>query len=330
MRKIRIAGIGIYLPDNKVTSYSLDEHFQLPPGSIAQKSGVDSRHFASSETSSFMGKIAAQRAIENANLNISDIDCIVSACGVMEQAIPVTAVLIQKALGLENTCVPCFDINSTCLSFVTALDVISYMVASKRYKNVLIVSSEQPSKGINPEDINTYSLFGDGAAAVVIQNSDSEDNSEILHAKIETYTAAMNYCIFEGAGTKYNPTAANKVSADKHYFKMDGKSVYKQAIKLVPNFIDKFFEETPFSISDIDVVIPHQASGIALQHMQKELQIPNDRFVNIIATHGNQMAASIPTALYSAINAGQLKRGQTALLIGTGAGLSISAVLIRY
>ena len=150
---MKIAGCGSYLPKNIVFSDFFDKKFNLESGWTKEKSGVVSRHYISDETQAIMAKNAALDACQNANIELNEIDCIVSACGVMQQLIPCTASLIQRELGLENSGIPCFDINSTCLSFVTAFDVVSSLVETGRYKNVLIVSSDAASTGFDKEDL---------------------------------------------------------------------------------------------------------------------------------------------------------------------------------
>ena len=172
MPAVKITGLGHYLPENKILSTELDQQLGLEEGSVQKKSGLISRHFAvQHETTSYMGAQAALRAIEHAGITLQDIDVIISACGADEQGIPCTAALIQKQLRLEHSGIPCFDINSTCLSFLSALDTISYAIDAGRYKRALIVSSELPSRGLNWHDMETCTIFGDGAAACVLEKS---------------------------------------------------------------------------------------------------------------------------------------------------------------
>src|ERR1043165_4572493 len=141
MPNIKIVSMGKYLPKNKILSFDLDAKLGLSPGSVEKKSGLISRHFSeANETTSFMGAAASLEAIRNANIELTSIDVIVSACGAGEQPIPSTASLIQKQLGLGKSGVACFDINSTCLSFLTAIDILSYLISNERFKRALIVS----------------------------------------------------------------------------------------------------------------------------------------------------------------------------------------------
>jgi len=140
MLPIKIFGLGHYLPKKQITSLELDQRLNLTPGSVEKKSGIKVRYFANeTETTSAMGAIAAKHALDDAGLKLNDIDVIIGACGIGEQAIPCTAALIQKKLGLETSGIPCFDINSTCLSFLTALETAAYFIQGQRFKHALIV-----------------------------------------------------------------------------------------------------------------------------------------------------------------------------------------------
>ncbi|OJV94341.1 MAG: hypothetical protein BGO43_08800 [Gammaproteobacteria bacterium 39-13] len=329
LQNVKILGTGTYLPENTILSLELDKQFNKPDGWVQKKSGICKRSFASFETSSYMGAQSALMAIKNANLKLDDIDCIISACGVMEQAIPVTGILIKEQLGIKSS-VPCFDINLTCISFMVALDIAAGYLLSGKYKNILIVSSEMPSKGINKECIETYTIFGDGAAAIILSKSDPLDQNQLIDSKIENHIEGINFCQLQGGGTKHNPINGSVNLNETHYFKMDGKKVFKLSSKLFPQFVSNFLKSNNFSIQDIDLIIPHQASGAALEIIRNKLNAKEDQFYNNILNVGNQMSASVPYALHCAIQSNRVIRGSLVLLLGTAAGLSFGATLLRY
>lgn len=329
LQDVKIMGTGTYLPTNTVLSLDLDKHFNKPNGWVQKKSGIYKRSFASFETSSYMGAQAALAAIKSAKLKLDDIDCIISACGVMEQAIPVTGILIKEQLGIKSS-VPCFDINLTCISFMVALDVATGYLLSGKYKNILIVSSEMPSKGINNKCIETYTLFGDGAAAVILSKSESLSENYIIDSKIENHLEGIGFCQLQGGGTKYNPVNAPINLNETNYFKMDGKKIFKLSSKLFPQFVSNFLKDNHLTIQDVDIIIPHQASGLALEIIRNKLNAKDQQFYNNILNVGNQMSASIPYALHCAIQSNRVTRGSLVLLLGTAAGLSFGATLLRY
>lgn len=328
MLDVKITGLGKYLPENKILSTDLDNKLNLPSGSVQKKSGIISRHFAAPhETTSYMGAQAALKAIEYAKITLSDIDVIISACGAGEQPIPCTAVLIQKQLGLEASGIPCFDINSTCLSFFSALDTISHLIHSGRFNRALIVSSDIPSLGLNWQDMETCTIFGDGAAACILEKSDGP--SRILAAHMETYSIGSDYCRLEAGGTRIPP--GQDYDRERYgLFSMDGKKVFKLASQLIDQSKERVFEKAKVTMQDIDWVVPHQASLLAMHHIKKRLGIPHEKFIDIYTTHGNQMAASMPSVFAYGAQTNQIKRGQLIYLLGTGAGLSTAGMILVY
>lgn len=330
-RSLSIVGIGKYLPERVVLSEELDVKLGKDKGWVENKSGVSKRHFATpEETTSFMAAQAAKQALEQANISPEELDCIVGACGVMEQPIPCTAALVQKQLGLEKSGIAAFDVNSTCLSFLTALDLISYMVDSGRFKNVLIISSDIPSLGLNWEHMESCAIFGDGAAAVVISRSSNSSQTNILASHMETYSDGNAYCQVQAGGTKMHPSQFKGNLAEYALFEMDGKAAYKLTSKVIDRFIERLFEGTDLSLDDIDIVIPHQASLLAMHHLRKKIAVPEEKLIDIFSTHGNQVAASIPTALHEAFLNKRIKQGDKLLLIGTGAGISLGGMILEY
>ncbi len=328
-RSVRILSTGKYLPKRQVTAEDLANTIGVSRDWIERKSGVLVRHFVEDETASQMGSYAAKEALTAANLLPQDIDCIVCANTVAEQGIPCTAVLIQQHLGLAASGIPAFDVNATCLSFLVALDLLSYLIDCERYSRVLIISSEISTIALDWSDHESCTLFGDGAVAVIVEKSSQESSAAILASRLETYSegAKLSQCL--GGGNKHHPKEYAD-HPDRFLFKMDGRGVYRMASKILPEFLQRFFEPVGLSMADMKLVIPHQASLMAMRLIQKQLGISDDAWMVIAHNHGNTMAASIPMALHEAIQQGRLKRGDYALLLGTAAGLSIGGIALRY
>lgn len=328
-RKIRIVGTGKYLPPKVVSAEELEQRFGLPEGTVYRKSGVRYRHQVESETASQMAANAIRQALSQAGLSLEDIDCIVATSGTYEQPIPSNASLIKEELGLKNS-IPAFDFNSTCLSFVVGLDVISYLVDAGRYNRVVLVSSDITSVGINYNHLESSLLFGDGAAAVIIERAQPDQSSEILTARIETYIEGVHYTEIRGGGNKMHSRNHSAHTEEEFLFSMNGRAVFKLSTKIMDGFIHDLFKEEKFTLKDIDMIIPHQASGKAMELMRLKLDIPEERFMNIIADHGNIVAASIPMALHDAIVQNRIHRGDKVMLIGTSAGLSLGGLILVY
>lgn len=328
-RKIKILGTGTYLPKRKVNSEDIDTLIGAKKGWSESKAGVKTRYFVEDETSSFMGSEAAKKAIESAGLTLQDIDCIICGSGTMQQPIPSTASLIQEQLGLQDSGIPSFDVNSTCLSFVTALDIISYLVEARRYKNVLIVSSEISSVGLNWGQNESSILFGDGAVAMVISNS-AEENSRIISSHMETYSSGAHLSEIRGGGTNIHPREHREENKEDFLFDMNGRAIFKLSSKLIPNFVETIFKDTGLTIDDVKLVVPHQASAPAMKLIRKKLNVKEENFMTIFEDYGNMISASIPLALHEAIQQEKIKRGDKVLLLGTSAGLSIGGILLEY
>jgi|WP_250808185.1 3-oxoacyl-[acyl-carrier-protein] synthase-3 len=335
-RSFNILGTGEYKPKGIVTSKSLDLMMDEYAGTHEQKSGVVSRRWVEprKETTSYMAAKAAQAALAKSGLAAADVDCIVSAGGTFERAIPCTAVLVQRELGLSGSSIPCFDVNSTCLSFLTALDTVSALIATGRYRRVLIVASDIPSLGLDRTHIESFSIFGDGAAAAIIGgDEEGNGNIEILASHMETYSAAAEVCRVTAGGTALHPCkpdVSHEMLVEASRFFMDGKAAYKVSAENIDGFVERLFAGTGLSMSEMDVVVPHQASMLAMHHLRKRLGIPREKLVDIFADHGNQVAASIPTALHTAFERDMIGKGSNVLLIGTGAGISIAGMVLRF
>lgn len=330
MRPVKLLGTGKYLPKRLVTAAEIDQRIQAPSGWTMKKAGVAVRHFVLDETASQMGALAAREALQNAGLKLTDIDCIVAASGVGEQPIPCSASLLQEALGLADSGIPCFDINSTCLSFLVALDLVSYLITAGRYRHVLIVSAEIASVGLDWTDKESAALFGDGAAAVVVGPSAPGEASRILGARLETYSRGAHLSEIRGGGNRVHPRVHSAETEREFLFSMDGTAIFKMASRLMPDFFGALLEPIGCTVRDMKVVIPHQASAMAMRLLQRKIGVTDAQMVNIVENHGNTIAASIPMGLHEAIQTGRLKRGERALLVGTSAGLSLGGLVLDY
>ncbi len=329
-KNIKIAGMGTYIPKKEVSSEYIDQKLKLKPGWTYKKSGVKVRHFVDGETATEMGTYAAQRAIEDAQIEAGDIQCIISGSGTVEQPIPCNASLLQEKLGLGESGIPCFDVNTTCLSFVQALDIAANYITLGKYETILIVSAEISSVGLNWQHKESSILFGDGAAAMIIQKTAPEETAGVLYSHLETYSIGAKFSEIPGGGTRVHPREHREETADQFLFYMNGPSIFKLSAKLLPSFMDKMLKGAGVKLDDIQVIIPHQASGMSLRIMRRRLNISKERFINKIENYGNTIAASIPIALHDVIRSQKIQRGDVVLLLGTSAGLSIGGIIFEY
>jgi 3-oxoacyl-[acyl-carrier-protein] synthase-3 len=328
---LRIAGTGAYHPLARVSSEDIDEKISKAAGWTEATFKIRERGVASpEETSSSMGAAAAMQALDAAGVAPRDVDVIIGACGVMEQPIPGTSVLIQQKLGLGSSGIPAFDVNATCLSFLAALDVAAMGFDSRRWSRALIVSSDIASAALDFGDPGASVIFGDGAAAAVIERSDEEGGPSLLGRRIETYGSGFELCELRSGGTRLRPHEDLEGFLSASSFRMDGPGVYRAARRRAPLLMQKLLSGAGVTLDDVGLVIPHQASAHGLSYLHDVLGIQEERIVNVFESCGNQIAASMPTALHEAIVSGRLQRGDLALMIGTAAGISIGAAILRY
>ncbi|MFN8439902.1 MAG: 3-oxoacyl-[acyl-carrier-protein] synthase III C-terminal domain-containing protein [Caldilineaceae bacterium] len=326
---LKIVGVGRYLPRRIVSSSEIEHLCQLPTGWVARNSGVLQRHWASDEESnSFMGAQAACEAIQDAGLRPTEIDLIINASGSSEQAIPDTGPLIQRQMGLGASGIPSITIHATCLSFVAALDTAASLIGSGRYRTILIVTSEIASPGVNPAQAESASLLGDAAAAVVVTRTGADESSALLAAHIETYGDGAHLTQVAGGGTKRHPNRPDCQPVE-NLFHMEGRAVAHFALRYSEAFLERLRPGLSTCLGEIKLVVPHQASLLMIRSLTR-YGWPAEQIAVSLDRLGNCIAASIPCTLYETIRAGRIQRGEQILLVGTGAGLSLGGVILRY
>jgi 3-oxoacyl-[acyl-carrier-protein] synthase-3 len=327
---LQILGTGEYSPRRRVESAELDRRWQKAEGWTEHQTGVTSRAYAADDESVVaMGASAARQALAAADLEPGAIDAIIAVGSVPYQAIPCTAVFIQRELGLGASGIAAFDINSTCLGFLVALDVISQAIATGRYRHVLIVASERASQGLNVDDCSTSGLFGDGAGAVLI-GVPRRAGPRLKAAYVQSYGDGVECCQIRAGGSRLPPRASLPEFLSGTHFEMKGRETYRMAAALLPGFLESLWQRAGANVAQIDVWVPHQASGRAISHLQAALDLPAERFILTLPTHGNQVSASLPVALHRGITTRRIQPGDTIALIGTGAGISIGGAVLDF
>lgn len=326
----RLTGMGRYLPEQVVKSEMVDARAGWPAGTTEKKFRIKARHHANEkETTTFMAAEAVREALREAKLEARDLDLLISASCSVEQPIPYQAALTHRALGLEKSGIPCFDVDTTCLSFVSALHVAAHFLAAGTYKRIAIVTSEIASIAINWEVPECFTLFGDGAACWILEAGDLGQGTGLLGHHLATYSYGSSYCEMRAGATKWNLRRPPPNGLSDYLFSMDGPEAFKLAVKYFHPFLKELLGRSGVTMADIDLLAPHQASPLALHHMKGQLEIPDEKYVNYIADYGNQVSASIPCALYRARQEGRWKSGQTIMLAGTSAGISIGGAVLR-
>lgn len=308
MRRIQFKGYGIELPKNTV-----------------ELKGQVRYRISEGESQISLAVSACEKALKNANITINDIDCIVSASAVGIQPIPCTAALIHEKIA-KGTSIPALDINTTCTSFITALDTMSYLVEAGRYERVLIVSCDVASKALNPKQKESFQLFSDGAAAFVIEKTEKEIG--IIDAIQKTWSEGAHSTEIRGGLSNFHPKNYSEMTKEEYMFDMNGKTVLSLSISKIPELMKNFLKNNGMKVSDIDMTVPHQAS-VAMSLVMQKLGIEKDKFLDEVKEFGNMVSASVPITLVHGLENGRIKSGNTILLIGTAAGLTTNMMLIK-
>jgi 3-oxoacyl-[acyl-carrier-protein] synthase-3 len=324
-RNIRILGSGAAMPARMLSSAEIDISLGKPAGWLEGQVGVASRGVCEAEDQIDLAEVSARRAMADAGCRAGDIGLLIFAAAVPYQSIPATAPLVQKRLGIPEGHCAAFDVNSTCLSFLTAMDVAASMAASHRAKRSLVVSAEVASRGLPwKSDPLVAALFGDGAAAAVFGSAD--DDAGIVASRMETYPSGYDDCQLGAGGTRYDFHRNRDAFAKHALFEMDGRALFRHTLDIFEPFLDRLLADAGWTRDEVELVIPHQASPMALAHLVKRCGFGTARVVDIMRDHGNQIAASIPMALDHARRSGRLGKGMKTLMLGTSAGLSLGGI----
>lgn len=320
--KVKITGTGLYLPPKVETSREISMLIGKSEEWIIRKSGVKERRVSEIDVDK-MGAYAGNEALGDGPLP----DLIINASGVPKQTIPDTSTFYQKEMGLKG--IPSFSIHCTCLSFIAAFHTASSLIQTKAYKKILIISSDRGTRGRNFNEPESASLLGDGAAAIILEPCNSSDSSKLMYFKMNTWPEGAHLTEVRGGGTNKHPQDPETLISD-NLFTMDGPGIYKIARKAVYKLMLNTLKSTNLTKEDIDLVIPHQASGKAVEAYIETGGFKREKVVNIVSKFGNCVAASVPMALVKSIKEKKIRRKDKILLIGTGAGLSAACALLRY
>jgi 3-oxoacyl-[acyl-carrier-protein] synthase III len=285
------------------------------------------RHVCKEETQVTMAVAAAGAALRDAGLEASQIDTVIFGAAVPYQPIPSTAPLVMRGLGMADGSVAAFDVNSTCLSFVTAMEVAARQIEAGAAEYVLVISAEVASRALPwATDPETAALFGDGAAAAVL--SPAVNDARIAATLLRSYPSAYEACGIGAGGTRFDLVRQPQDFAAHSLFQMDGKVLFRLASLNFRGFVEQLLEQAGWQHDDVDLVVPHQASPAALAHLVRQTGFAPDRVVNIAADYGNQIAASIPFAFDIARQSGRVRRGDKVLMLGTSAGVSFGGIAL--
>ncbi|GAB3196075.1 3-oxoacyl-[acyl-carrier-protein] synthase-3 [Pontibacter aydingkolensis] len=332
MRNSKIAGVGHYVPKRIVTNKDLEKLMDTSDEWIRERTGiVERRYFQEGvDTTANMAAQASQKALKMAGLEAQDLDMIVFATLSPDYVFPGSGVLLQRELGIKE--IPALDVRNQCSGFIYALSVADQFIKTGMYNNVLVVGSEIHSSGL---DFTTRGrgvsvIFGDGAGAVVLTPSESNDSgilSTHLHADGEF---AEELAVLDPGSNKKDRLTHEMIDSGSIYPHMNGNMVFKHAVTRFPEVIMEALEKNGYKPEDIDMLVPHQANLRITSYIQQKMGLPTEKVMSNIHKYGNTTAASVPIALSEAIEEGRIKKGDLVCLAAFGSGFTWASALIRW
>jgi len=330
MPRTAILGLGQYLPEKVVTNDDLAKLFDTSDEWIQQRTGIlERRHVEDGTGSADLAVPAARQAVEDAGLELEDIEFIIFATLNPDYFFPGSGCVLQEKLGLPG--IGALDVRNQCSGFIYGLSVADAFIKTGMYKRILLVGAEVHSSGLDFSDRgrDVTVLFGDGAGAVVLGPTEDEGRGVLsthLHAD-GRYKKEL--WIEFPAGCRTPRITQEFMDEGRHYPRMNGRKVFKMAVVKLPEVINEALEANGLTIDDIDLLVPHQANIRINEYVAREMGIPPEKVFHNIQKYGNTTAGSIPIALNEAIKEGRAKTGDTIMLAAFGSGFTWGSCLLR-
>lgn len=322
---LKIAGVGYSVPETIITNDDLTKLYDTSDEWIYTRTGIKERRVVSGEENAIdLGFKAAQNAIAKAKIKVEDIDLIIAASSAPPDLYPAMACRIQEKLGSKN--IPAFDVTAACSGLIYTLSMAKAYISSGIYKTVLIIAADNNSRLCNWEDRSVSILFGDGAGAMVVTQSD-DGVDDVLAIDIRADGSIGEYITLPLTGQ--NCPLVEPCEQKSSHVSMNGKEVYKFVVKVLPKYIDKCLEDANMKAEDIDYLIPHQANQRIIEAVQQRLGYSDEKVISNIKYYGNTSAASVPIALAEGVESGKIKLPSTAILCGFGAGMTWGVAIVR-
>lgn len=322
---VRVTGVGRALPARILSNHDLAKMVDTSDEWIVARTGIRERRIASEgESTGELGAIAAKEALERSGTDPKDIDLILCATSTPDKVFPSTACYIQEKIGSAPA--PAFDLLAACSGFSYGLKIADSFVQSGSAKKVLVVASEVYSRIVDWSDRTTCVLFGDGSAACVLEPSDGV--SGIVASNIYADGALAD--LLCAGGLKYSEFPGDELNPNDHHIKMKGQETFKIAVKKMADASREILKANGFTTDDVSLVIPHQANIRIINAVAKSLNVSGEKVFINVQKYGNTSAASVPLAIYEALEEGKLKKGDLTLLVTFGGGLTWGATLLVW
>ena len=326
---VRIAATGLFMPNNEVLNEDLGA-LGYDSEWIVQRTGIKARrHVEAGQATSDLAINAAKDCLEKAGTDVKEVDLILVATMTPDHFTPSTACLVQAKLGA--TC-GALDVNAACSGFLYALITGSQFIKTGCFKKVLVIGAETMSMVVDPEDKKTFPLFGDGAAAILLEanpNPNLEEASGILGFRLASVGELADSLVVPGCGSR-KPASQEVVENRDQFLKMDGRTVFKWAVRLIPEIVSETLELSNLQISDLKMLILHQANQRILKAATEDLGLADEKIFVNVDKYGNTSAASVAISLHEAYQAGSIQKGDNVLLAGFGAGLTWASCIFRW
>jgi len=321
-----IAGWGTSVPEQRVTNADLEARVDTSDEWIVERTGIRERRVAGpDETTASLAVEAGTAAIKQAGITPEDVDLLIVASATPEQPIPHTGAFVGEGLGLRCGS---FDLGAGCAGFVYELVTGAALLTAGHLDHVLVIGAETLSRVVDPNDRGTCILFGDGAAAVLLEKS-PDDAPGVLAWDLGCDGSATGLLGMPAGGSRL-PTSPETIAAGLHYIKMQGQEVFRRAVRAVVDSARLTLERAGLTADDVDWFIPHQANLRIIEAAASRLKIPMERTIVNIERYGNTSAASIPLAMAEAADDGRIKTGDVLLLSGFGAGMTWASAALRW
>lgn len=339
MKRIaKITAIEYYLPTLKLENEQLAEEFDdWSATKILEKTGISSRSVAAeNECASDLGHFAAQKLLDSGAILASEIDYLIFCTQSPDYFLPATSCIVQNRLGLPNRC-GAIDINQGCSGFVYSLGVAKALVETNQAKNVLVVTADTYSKFINKKDKSVRTIFGDAAAAILIQGVTASSESIYGFCYGTDGSGAGNLVVPSG-GMRIPKSLdssieklddSGNVRSDDNIF-MNGTEIFAFTMKIVPETMREILSNNNLELDDIDLFVFHQANKFMLDHLRKKLNVPEEKFYINFSDCGNTVSSTIPIALKRAVSQNSLKSGMKVCIMGFGVGYSWAGAIIDW
>jgi 3-oxoacyl-[acyl-carrier-protein] synthase-3 len=329
-----ILGVGGYVPERVVTNQDMTQWMETSDEWIFERTGIRQRHWIDGEIGgSELAENAVHQALSRSGVKLGEIDCIILATLSPDHTFPGTGCFLQEKLGLPG--IPALDVRAQCSGFIYGLSVADAWIRAGQYKCILLVGTEVHSTGI---DISTQGrdvacLFGDGAGVALVAAREGADGGRgVLSTHLHADGRFARDLWIEAPGSRFHPVRITKemIDAGRHWPKMQGRRVFKNALKFMPEVIWEGLRYNGLTLDDVDLIVPHQANLRINEAVAQLLGIEPERMYSNIERYGNTTAASIPLALRDAEQEGRLKRGDTVVLASFGAGFTWASAVVRW